>query len=1193
MKHTICIFVCGFLGIGGLHVRAQSDPVITESGPHHSVWTWTTTDSDELGQPVTNEHSYIEVATALNFLSPVTQQYERSVEAFDLTREGYFVALRGQHRVIIAGNINAGGSVDLELSDGQRLRSNPMGIAFFSPATGRNVLLAEVKDCPGELAEPNVVLFSDAFDTVKGALIYTYTKSGFDQSALILANPGAPEEWGFSEDEEDVRLEVWTEWFDTPQPVRTTSRTVEGLESQALDFGSMQMVEGRAYFLHEELDSVDVQKTWQRIRDPDTGLPRDFLIESVPYRDAAPMLGRLQARATPPARDLLARRTTQGRSALAGLLAQRTKPSPGQVARVMRPARPLESGFLIDYTILNTSQTNYVFKGDQTYYLSAEVALFGTNSVFESGVVLKAATNVTLSVNTPITWGGTPFRPIVITAKSDGSVGEPIGGTLTGYFAATALRINGGMTNTLALQNLRIAHARTALSIDGGAGHVIRHAQLVNCQNGIAATNAEFSLRNALFHTVLTNFTGSSSTGRVEHLTSDVASWLNNNIGASLYLTNCILAGVTNLGSTAATIAVVQVSPSGVFQTVGAGYHYLTNGSPYRDYAGASIKINPTLAKELKNLTTCPPTVLTNDFTVNTTLSPQAQRDTGTLDLGWHYDPLDYCWSNLNLTNATLILTNGVAIGLYGDNGLNLRAGGYLWSEGRPTALNRLARYHAVQEQSYTWGAIPAAIFNSSADSPPASVTLAFTDVAALAGVSDQRRLMTDTGSPSLNLSHCQVRGLHIAFHDSPYSSSQTLNWTNTVFDRCAVNLWHYGNHPCFTLNQYNNLFHSGSYSYSVSSNNTMNWTVKDCLFDCDTLTYWGQARITNSNNGYRSGLSPLLGGSSNKTNLTISYQAGPATNWYGVLGAFYYPTNGGADTLTALINAGGRNADAAGLYHFTTRADGAKEAQSVVDIGFHYASSALLCADFNNGSLAGWTVIDEGPHWAPSQWSVQNGKLRQDSNICLMTSPYDHRQGTFCYWSQPSALAWTDYSLSVTVNTADDDGLGVMFRYQNPSNYYKLELDAQSGDAQRTFRKLFRMVNGVETTLATQSAGYSLNTDFQLAVEVKGSQITMKLDGNTLFGGPVTDGSLTAGTVAMYSWASTGVTFDNVLVTDLSDQPPVPADTDADGFADYFEDRNGNGTADPGGGETGWQDATDADLKVWITEPKNHANLP
>jgi hypothetical protein len=182
---------------------------------------------------------------------------------------------------------------------------------------------------------------------------------------------------------------------------------------------------------------------------------------------------------------------------------------------------------------------------------------------------------------------------------------------------------------------------------------------------------------------------------------------------------------------------------------------------------------------------------------------------------------------------------------------------------------------------------------------------------------------------------------------------------------------------------------------------------------------------------------------------------------------------------------------------------------------------------------------------------------------------------------------------LSVTVNTADDDGLGVMFRYQNPSNYYKLELDAQSGDAQRTFRKLFRMVNGVETTLATQSAGYSLNTDFQLAVEVKGSQITMKLDGNTLFGGPVTDGSLTAGTVAMYSWASTGVTFDNVLVTDLSDQPPVPADTDADGFADYFEDRNGNGTADPGGGETGWQDATDADLKVWITEPKNHANLP
>jgi len=157
-------------------------------------------------------------------------------------------------------------------------------------------------------------------------------------------------------------------------------------------------------------------------------------------------------------------------------------------------------------------------------------------------------------------------------------------------------------------------------------------------------------------------------------------------------------------------------------------------------------------------------------------------------------------------------------------------------------------------------------------------------------------------------------RGLHISFHDSPFSSSQTLNWFNTVFDRCTVNLTHYGTYPGFLLDQRNNLFYRGNYAYSTYGTNTLSWTVKDCLFDCDYLSHWGELRITNSNNGYRSDLSPLQGGGSNRVNLTISYLAGPATNWYGVLGTFYYPTNGGTNTLTDLINAGSRNAGVAGL---------------------------------------------------------------------------------------------------------------------------------------------------------------------------------------------------------------------------------------------------------------------------------------
>jgi len=154
-------------------------------------------------------------------------------------------------------------------------------------------------------------------------------------------------------------------------------------------------------------------------------------------------------------------------------------------------------------------------------------------------------------VNTPISWQGANYRPIVLVSKDDDSVGAPVNGS-TGnpginFYAASALTI--GVTNSVTLQNLRVANAQTAISLSGGSGHVIRNAQLVACQKGIAATSAEFSLRNALLYNVLTNFTGSSSTGRVEHLTVDTANWLNKDIGTNLFLTNCLLVAVTSTGT--------------------------------------------------------------------------------------------------------------------------------------------------------------------------------------------------------------------------------------------------------------------------------------------------------------------------------------------------------------------------------------------------------------------------------------------------------------------------------------------------------------------------------------------------------------------------------------------------------------------------------------------------------------------
>src|SRR5207247_9107560 len=118
----------------------------------------------------------------------------------------------------------------------------------------------------------------------------------------------------------------------------------------------------------------------------------------------------------------------------------------------------------------------------------------------------------------------------------------------------------------------------------------------------------------------------------------------------------------------------------------------------------AITNISAPLLADLKKKTTYPPIVLSNDITVSMTLSPQAQRDADIPDLGYHYDPLDYCWGDRTLTNSTLTLTNGAAVGIYGSIGTIVQSGGSFLSEGAPTALNHILRYHSVQEQPILWG---------------------------------------------------------------------------------------------------------------------------------------------------------------------------------------------------------------------------------------------------------------------------------------------------------------------------------------------------------------------------------------------------------------------------------------------------------------------------------------------------------
>jgi hypothetical protein len=153
---------------------------------------------------------------------------------------------------------------------------------------------------------------------------------------------------------------------------------------------------------------------------------------------------------------------------------------------------------------------------------------------------------------------------------------------------------------------------------------------------------------------------------------------------------------------------------------------------------------------ELKKLTTYPPIVLTNDFTVSTTLTPQAQRDTDIPDLGWHYFPIDYCLSGISLTNSTLTLTNGVAVAFYGTNGLTLQSGAKFVSEGTALNPNRLFQYCNVQEQPIFWGASTNSLKMFPIASYPAvlpELRLQFTHIPFLAVVAYKHEGLSSPGS--------------------------------------------------------------------------------------------------------------------------------------------------------------------------------------------------------------------------------------------------------------------------------------------------------------------------------------------------------------------------------------------------------------------------------------------------------------
>ncbi|HBO44017.1 MAG TPA: hypothetical protein DD670_08805 [Planctomycetaceae bacterium] len=178
--------------------------------------------------------------------------------------------------------------------------------------------------------------------------------------------------------------------------------------------------------------------------------------------------------------------------------------------------------------------------------------------------------------------------------------------------------------------------------------------------------------------------------------------------------------------------------------------------------------------------------------------------------------------------------------------------------------------------------------------------------------------------------------------------------------------------------------------------------------------------------------------------------------------------------------------------------------------------AATLVGSPFITG-YDGWTDPYTGTLWVGDSLPMW-GVLVSNNALCEVSNGSQTNGGTYDGGSagdsqyKPWLLVNTNYTtpskytLTGTLSATDDDGLGLVFGYQDSNNYFRIGMRSQT-NANHGFAtgiSLDKVVNGVITQVAyPDSVNFSYltdNTPFQLKVEVDGT--ICKVTGPSLLGG-------------------------------------------------------------------------------------------
>lgn len=229
---------------------------------------------------------------------PTPKQFRLPAPAF-VAEGADLVSTNSAFKVRLGPSLAATNAVTVRLpGSNQVLRLQPVGLSLYDAASGSNALIAEIKADHPRLVFSNRVVFADCWDDVAADVVFVLNgRRGFAQN-IVLKGP-LPEPASFGLNPKTTRLQVWTEVFASPEPVkqeRLLKEIAPGLpwKDEALSFSNKtRMIPGQAFLVgsltNATLAPSPVAKRWQKLGD------RTFLIEEMEYLPLAPELQKLPA----------------------------------------------------------------------------------------------------------------------------------------------------------------------------------------------------------------------------------------------------------------------------------------------------------------------------------------------------------------------------------------------------------------------------------------------------------------------------------------------------------------------------------------------------------------------------------------------------------------------------------------------------------------------------------------------------------------------------------------------------------------------------------------------------------------------------------------------------------------------------------------------------------------------------------